>query len=254
VIDTGVMTTHVDFGGRCAFGYKADPNWSNSDGNGHGTHVASEIMGTTWGVAKDSTCVGVKVLSDAGSGTYDQVIAGIDWTLATARERGTKSVANLSLGGGAYQAVDDAVNALVASGVLTAVAAGNSNANACNYSPARAVDATTVGSTDLTTSDIRSSFSNYGPCCDIFAPGSNINGAWIGSNTATRIISGTSMASPHVAGAAALLWGQDPTNDNKGIETLLKNFANSGVINMMCGTIAVCNQSPNLLTFTGCDC
>jgi serine protease len=200
IIDTGILASHVDFGGRVGSGYTAiSDGRGSSDCNGHGTHVAGTVGGNTWGVAKGVTLIPVRVLGCNGSGTNSGVIAGIDWVTANHVK---PAVANMSLGGGASSAVDTAVNNAVAAGVFVAVAAGNDNANACNYSPARAANAVTVGST--TNTDARSSFSNFGSCLDIFAPGSSITSAWYTSTTATNTISGTSMASPHVAGVAAL--------------------------------------------------
>ena len=174
---------------------------NGNDCNGHGTHVAGTLGGTTYGVAKGVTIVAVRVLNCSGSGTWSGVIAGIDWVTGN-HGSGQRAVANMSLGGGANSAVDEAVRNSIADGVFYAVAAGNSSANACNYSPARTAEAATVGAT--TSSDALSSFSNFGTCVDINAPGSSITSAWIGSDGATNTISGTSMASPHVAGAAAL--------------------------------------------------
>lgn len=206
VIDTGVRNTHNEFGGRASSGYDfIDNDNDSSDCNGHGTHVAGTIGGSTYGVAKNVNIVGVRVLNCSGSGTNSGVISGINWVKNNAQG---PSVANMSLGGGASQALDDAVNAAVAAGISFVVAAGNDNSNACNYSPARAANAVTVGST--TSTDSRSSFSNYGTCLDIYAPGSSITSAWYNSNSATNTISGTSMASPHVAGVAALYLAENP--------------------------------------------
>jgi subtilisin family serine protease len=203
IVDTGVRPDHVDFGGRVTSGYTAisDGNGTN-DCNGHGTHVAGTVAGTTWGVAKAATVVPVRVLDCGGSGTWSGVIAGMDW-IAANHSAGAPGVANMSLGGGAISSVDDAVQRVINKGVSVVVAAGNSNANACNYSPARAPHAITVGASVST--DARASYSNFGTCLDLFAPGSSIRSAWYTSTTATNTISGTSMAAPHVAGAAALI-------------------------------------------------
>lgn len=205
VIDTGVRNTHNEFGNRASSGWDFVDNDSDaSDCNGHGTHVAGTIGGQNYGVAKNVNIVGVRVLGCNGSGSTSGVIDGINWVKNNASG---PSVANMSLGGGASSAIDQAVEAAVASGVSFVVAAGNDNSNACNYSPARATTAITVGST--TSSDSRSSFSNYGTCLDIYAPGSSIKSAWYNSDSSENTISGTSMASPHVAGVVALYLDED---------------------------------------------
>ncbi len=207
IIDTGVLLSHSQFSGRIGNGYDAVTSGGNAnDCNGHGSHVAGTVGGTTYGVAKGVTIHPVRVLGCTGSGTNSGVIAGMDWV---ANNHVKPAVANMSLGGGASQATDDAVQRMVAAGVTVVVAAGNDNSNACNYSPARAPNAITVGST--TSTDARSSFSNYGTCVDIFGPGSSITSAWYTSSTATNTISGTSMASPHVAGVAALYLASNPS-------------------------------------------
>jgi subtilisin family serine protease len=224
IVDTGILASHSDFGGRVLSGYTAinDGRGSN-DCNGHGTHVAGTVGGATWGVAKSVRLVPVRVLGCNGSGTNSGVIAGIDWV----RNNHVKpAVANMSLGGGASSAVDTAVNNLNNAGVTVVVAAGNDNSNACNYSPARASGAYTVGST--ASNDSRSSFSNYGSCLNIFAPGSSIRSAWYTSNTSTNTISGTSMASPHVAGAAALYLGRYPSSSPTTVKSWLTNNATTG--------------------------
>ena len=226
VIDTGVLNSHSDFAGRATSGYDFVDNDSDAtDCNGHGTHVAGTIAGTTYGVAKQARIVGVRVLDCAGSGTNAGVISGVDWVTANAVK---PAVANMSLGGGANTALDNAVANSIAAGITYAIAAGNSNANACNYSPARTAAAITVGAT--TNTDARASYSNYGTCLDIFAPGSIITSAWYTSNTATNTISGTSMAAPHVAGAAALVAQANPTWTPAQIRDYLVNNATSNVV------------------------
>ncbi|MGW0187032.1 S8 family peptidase [Streptomyces sp. NPDC003362] len=200
VIDTGVRITHSQISGRAVNGYDAvDGDTTAQDGNGHGTHVATTIAGSTYGVAKKAKIVAVRVLNNSGSGTTAGVVAGIDWVT---QNHSGPSVANLSLGGGVSTTLDNAVRNSIASGVTYAVAAGNSNANASSFSPARVSEAITVGAT--TSTDARASYSNYGSVLDIFAPGSSITAGWHTSDTATNTISGTSMATPHVAGAAAV--------------------------------------------------
>ena len=211
--------THQEFTGRMGNGadFIGDGNGTN-DCNGHGTHVAGTTGGTTYGVAKGVTIHPVRVLGCTGSGPTSGVIAGVDWVTANSP---SPAVANMSLGGGVSTALDNAVTNSVNSGVSYAVAAGNSNANACNSSPARAAAANTVGAT--TSSDARSSFSNFGTCVDIFAPGSSITSAWSTSNTATNTISGTSMASPHVAGAIALYLQTNPGATGAAVTSALVN-------------------------------
>ncbi|MFF5214061.1 S8 family serine peptidase [Micromonospora sp. NPDC000442] len=229
VIDTGIRTTHSDFGGRATWGTNTvDSN--NTDCNGHGTHVAGTVGGSAYGVAKATRLVAVKVLNCSGSGTNAGVIAGIDWVTANAVK---PAVANMSLGGGANTSVDNAVINSINSGVTYAVAAGNGNAlgqrqNACNYSPARAAAAITVGATQ--SNDAAASFSNYGTCVDILAPGVSITSAWHTSNTATNTISGTSMASPHVAGVAALVLAANPSWTPQQVRDYLVNNATPNVI------------------------
>lgn len=206
VIDTGLRATHAEFTGRVGNGFTAinDGNGTN-DCNGHGTHVAGTIAGTTWGVAKGAIVHPVRVFGCSGGSAWSTIIAGIDWVAAN---RQLPAVANLSLGGGANASVDTALQNLINRGVTAVVAAGNNNADACGFSPARVRGAITVGSTER--NDARSSFSNYGLCLDVFAPGGGITSAWYNSDTATNTISGTSMASPHVAGVAALYLQTNP--------------------------------------------
>lgn len=225
VIDTGIRTTHAQFGGRASNVYDAFGG-NGADCNGHGTHVSGTVGGSTYGVAKSALLRGVRVLNCQGSGSTSGVIAGVDWVR---QNHIAPAVANMSLGGGASSTLDAAVNNLHNANVTIAVAAGNSNgANACNYSPARAANAITTGSTTI--SDARSSFSNIGTCLDIFAPGSSILSAWYTSNTATATLSGTSMASPHVAGVAALYKQANPSASSTTIRNAIVNNATTGVV------------------------
>ena len=243
VVDTGVRASHQELSGRVGAGYTAisDGNGTN-DCNGHGTHVAATAAGSVYGVAKSARVVPVRVLDCSGSGSYSGVIAGLDWIAANGTKPG---VANMSLGGPADSTLDTAVANVVAKGISVVVAAGNSNADACTSSPARATSALTVGATD--SNDARASFSNFGTCLDVFAPGSSITSAWYTSDTATNTISGTSMASPHVAGDVALLLHENSTLTPSGIESLLKSRATPNKV-----TSAGMN-SPNLLLYTGTD-
>lgn len=226
IIDTGVLTTHNQFTGRTATGYSAIGG-TPTDCNGHGTHVAGTVGGTTHGVAKGVTIVPVRVLDCQGNGTDAGVIAGIDWV--TSNHTSGPAVANMSLGGGASTALDNAVVASISDGVFYAVAAGNDyGANACNGSPSRVPAAVTVGST--TRSDARSDFSNVGSCLDLFAPGSSITSAWHTSNTATNTISGTSMATPHVAGVAALYLQAHTSASPSAVSSWLTSNATTGKV------------------------
>ncbi|MFI9628132.1 S8 family peptidase [Streptomyces sp. NPDC052042] len=241
VIDTGVRISHNDFGGRASYGYDAIDNDNTAqDGHGHGTHVAATVAGSSYGVAKKAKVVGVRVLDNNGSGTTAQVVAGIDWVTANAVK---PAVANMSLGGGADSVLDAAVRRSIASGVTYAVAAGNESTDASTRSPARVAEAITVGST--TNTDARSSFSNYGSALDIFAPGSSITSAWNTSDSATNTISGTSMATPHVAGAAALYLADHPSDSPAQVSAGLVAAAGTGVVTNP-GT-----GSPNRLLYVG---
>ncbi|GHB53680.1 S8 family peptidase [Mongoliitalea lutea] len=224
IIDTGIRTDHVEFGGRAQRGFDAFGG-NSEDCNGHGTHVAGTVGGTTFGVAKNVTLVGVRVLDCRGSGSFSGVIAGMDWVVSQANG---PSVANMSLGGGSSTAVNDAVARMYNAGVPVIVAAGNSNANACNSSPAGAPRAYTVGST--VNNDSRSSFSNFGNCVDIFAPGSSITAAWHTSPTAINTISGTSMASPHVAGVAALFLQANPSASAQAVYNFLTDTSTKNIV------------------------
>jgi len=241
VIDTGVQTTHQEFEGRAAWAFSAYPNEPNTDANGHGTHVAGTIAGVTYGIAKKAQIFAVKVLSASGSGTVATVVAGINYV--TQNKRATRSsVANMSLGGGISDALDQAVRESLAANVLYAIAAGNSNANACTGSPSRVAEAVVVGAT--TDTDARASFSNYGNCVAVFAPGQSITSAWIGSNSAINTISGTSMASPHVAGVLALYTSSVGTVTAAQGRAFISDTATPGKVTVP-GT-----GSPNLLLYS----
>ena len=242
IIDTGVLSTHTEFGGRVLSGFSSvsDSN-GTEDCNGHGTHVAGTVGGSNYGVAPGVAIVPVRVLDCSGSGSTSAVIAGIDWVIAN-HSAGQPAVANMSLGGGRSSALDIAVQSAVADGVVFVVAAGNSTANACQTSPAGEPLAITVGAT--TSADARSSFSNYGSCVDVFAPGSGITSAWYTSTTATNTISGTSMASPHVAGVAALGLEIAPNSSVAQISEWITSTATQGVIS------DAGSGSPNLLVYS----
>jgi subtilisin family serine protease len=241
ILDTGILATHVDLAGRVISGYDA-VGGGTTDCNGHGTHVSGTVGGTTWGVAKNVTLVAVRVLDCAGSGTWAGVVAGIDWVTAD-HAAGQPAVANMSLGGAVNTSVNDAVTRAVADGVVFAVAAGNeTGSDACTRSPASTPTAITVASS--TDTDARSSFSNIGTCVDIFAPGSSITSAWYTSTTATNTISGTSMATPHVCGAAALYLEANPTATPAQVAAALTSSATPNKI-----TDAGAG-SPNLLLYT----
>lgn len=240
IIDTGILPGHVEFGGRASTGYDAiTPTTPQNDCNGHGTHVAGTVGGATYGVAKAVSLVAVRVLDCGGSGSNSGVIAGVNWVAANARK---PAVANMSLGGGASSALDAAVNGAINAGVTFVVAAGNSNLPACWFSPARVTNAITVGAT--TSTDARASYSNTGSCLDIFAPGSSITSAWYTSTTATNTISGTSMASPHVAGVAALYLSTNTAASPATVRNALVNNATTGVVT------GAGSGSPNRLLFT----
>ncbi|WP_240489925.1 S8 family peptidase [Actinomadura atramentaria] len=240
IVDTGILTTHADFGGRAVSGRDlVDNDDDATDCNGHGTHVAGIVGGAAHGVAKGVKLVGVRVLDCSGSGAVSGVVAGLDWV---AEHAVRPAVANLSLGGGTSATLDAAIKRAVAAGVTVVVAAGNDGKDACGGSPARVPEALTVGAT--TRADRRADYSNYGTCVDLFAPGSDVTSDWIGGANATRSASGTSMASPHAAGAAALVLAAHPQDTPAQVATALTGAADAGVVGNP-GT-----GSPNRLLFT----
>ncbi|HLV57692.1 MAG TPA: S8 family peptidase [Natronosporangium sp.] len=240
ILDTGVRLTHNDFGGRAFTGFDAvTPGGSANDCHGHGTHVAGTAAGSSFGVAKGARIFAVRVLNCSGSGTTSQIVAGINWVT---NNHITPAVANMSLGGaGVNTTMNNAVANSISAGVTYAIAAGNSNSNACNFSPALVPAAITVGATQI--NDARASFSNWGTCLDIFAPGQSITSAWHTSNSATNTISGTSMASPHVAGVAALILAANPNLTPAQVRNQMVADATTGVVGNP-GT-----GSPNRLLF-----
>jgi subtilisin family serine protease len=226
VLDTGVRITHADFGGRASYGYDAiDKDNIAQDGHGHGTHVAGTLAGTVYGVAKKAKIVAVRVLNNQGSGTTAQIVAGIDWVTANAVK---PAVANMSISGPADAAIDTAIRNSVASGVTYAVAAGNDSTDASTRSPARTTEAITVGAT--TNTDARAAYSNYGSVLDLFAPGSAVVSDWSTSDSAANTLSGTSMATPHVAGAAALYLADHPSATPAEVQSALVGSASTGVV------------------------
>jgi cerevisin len=260
IVDTGINIHHVDFEGRATWGATIPEGDADEDGNGHGTHVAGTIGGKIHGVAKKANLVAVKVLRSNGSGSMSDVVSGVQWVAeahalavkeaqkASGSSKSKASVANMSLGGGFSRALNMAVNAAVDAGVHFAVAAGNDNRDACQYSPASAEKAITVGATTIT--DDRAWFSNYGKCTDVFAPGHNIKSTWIGSKTATNTISGTSMASPHVCGLMAYLLSleEDPSAVTpKQLKDKIIELATRKIINDMP------KETKNRLIYSGID-
>jgi subtilisin family serine protease len=235
IIDTGIQTSHSDFGGRAAVSYDA-LGGNGQDCNGHGTHVAGTVGGARYGVAKAVRLRAVRVLNCSGSGTYSQIIAGVNWVR---QNHASPAVANMSLGGSFSSALNSAVTNMINSGVFTAVAAGNSNANACNFSPASASGTLTVAASDRT--DTRASFSNYGGCVELYAPGVSVTSDW--KNSGVNTISGTSMASPHAAGVGALY---KATYGNAASSTIV-----SWIINNATASVIKSNPSgtPNRLLY-----
>jgi len=253
VVDTGVYVAHNEFEGRAVWGKTFIG--TDTDCNGHGTHVAGTIGGKTYGVAKKVTLVAVKVLDCGGSGTTAGVVAGVVWAAADRQARAKDGVANLSLGGGKSQAMRDAVQAAVEDGLTMIVAAGNSDMDACNTSPADSPFAITIGATVQGdgNQDERSYYSNYGTCVTLFAPGTAITSAWIGGPTFTNTISGTSMATPHVAGAACQLLSHQPGLTPAELEQEILQTATTGTIDLVCGpNEVVCTKSPNIMVYTNC--
>jgi subtilisin family serine protease len=241
IVDTGIRSDHTEFTGRIDPGYSAIADGGGTeDCAGHGTHVAGTVAGTTYGVAKTARLTPVRVLDCAGSGAISGVISGLDWLVAD-HAAGVPAVANMSLGGGASSTLDAAVQRVIDDGVSMAVAAGNSNVDACTTSPARVAAALTIGAT--TNTDGRASFSNFGKCVDLFAPGVSITSSYSTSSTATTSLSGTSMASPHVAGAAALILAGAPTLTPAQVAAQLAGTATAGIVTSA-GT-----NSPNLLLY-----
>lgn len=261
VIDTGININHVDFEGRASWGKTIPQGDEDIDGNGHGTHCAGTIAGLRYGVAKKANVVAVKVLRSNGSGTMSDVLKGVEWAAAAhlkAKAEAKKknkpfkgSTANMSLGGGKSTSLDRAVDAAVKAGIHFAVAAGNDNADACNYSPAASVNAITVGASTI--GDERAYFSNFGKCTDIFAPGLNILSTWVGSKYATNTISGTSMASPHICGLLTYALSLQPASDS-GFSSpldpakLKKKMISLGSTGKLTDMPA---QTPNILAYNG---
>ncbi|KAK0755164.1 peptidase S8/S53 domain-containing protein [Schizothecium vesticola] len=245
VIDTGIYTAHSQFGGRATHLANYAGDNSAADGNGHGTHVAGTIGGSTYGVAKKTKLYAVKVLNAQGSGSNSGVIAGMNFVVNDVKTRSCPNgtVVNMSLGGGFSSSTNNAAKAIVNAGVFLAVAAGNDNSDAANYSPASEPTACTVGAT--TSGDAKSSFSNYGSLVDIFAPGTGILSAWIGSTSATNTISGTSMASPHIAGLAAYLLGLQGPKSPAALCSYIQSTALTGKLS------GIPSGTSNRLAFNG---
>lgn len=244
VLDTGIRLTHQDFGGRAQFGANYAGDGDNDDANGHGTHVAGIIGGQTFGVAKKTTLIAVKVLGKDGAGATSGILAGINYVASAVSSKGQSGAAviNLSLSGAASSALDNAIANAVSAGIPVAVAAGNENSNASLYSPARAPSAICVAS--IQSDDTRSSFSNWGADVDIFAPGSEIRSAYIGSDTATATASGTSAAAPHIAGLVSYIRGLEGPSSSAAVRARLLGFA-------IAGRVKDAQGSPNLVAYNG---
>ncbi|MFP2926584.1 S8 family peptidase [Pyxidicoccus sp. 3LG] len=241
ILDTGVRFTHREFSGRASVGFDAiGDSMKGNDCNGHGTHVAGTVAGSTYGLAKNAFVHSVRVLGCDGSGSISGVIAGIDWVT---KNHQSPAVANMSLGGDVDQALDDAVRRSIAAGVTYVVAAGNEDMDACKHSPARAPEAITVAATD--SGDKRASFSNWGDCVDVFAPGNKITSSWHYGDKETRVLSGTSMASPHVTGVAALFLELNPTATPADVTSALFTNATSDAV------VSPGWCSPNRMAYSG---
>ncbi|HET6979365.1 MAG TPA: S8 family peptidase [Pyrinomonadaceae bacterium] len=253
VIDTGIRATHQELTGRVLAGTNTvDATPSTEDCNGHGTHVSGTIGGTTYGIAKGVTLVAVRVFGCGSSTTTAAIIAGVDWVTGN-HQAGEPAVANMSLGGGANAALDTAVRNMIADGVSCAIAAGNGNilgfpVNSCNQSPARVAEGITVGASDI--NDAKASFSNYGTCVDLHAPGVNITSSWATSDTATNTISGTSMATPHVVGVAALYLQTNPLASPALVQQTIKDLSTKGVVTGTSGGLFGGSTPNNHLLFS----
>ncbi len=253
VIDTGIRATHQDLAGRVLAGTNTvDGTPSTEDCNGHGTHVSGTIGGTTFGVAKNVTLVAVRVFGCGNSTTIASIIAGVDWVTGN-HQAGQPAVANMSLGGGANAALDTAVRNMISDGVSVAIAAGNGNilgfpVNSCNQSPARVAEGITVGASDI--NDAKASFSNYGTCVDLHAPGVSITSSWATSDTATNTISGTSMASPHVAGVAAQYLQLNPAATPAQVQQAIKDLSTKGIVTGTAGGLFGGSTPNNHLLFS----
>jgi hypothetical protein len=242
VVDSGILASHADFAGRVVDGWTAvNDGWGTDDCNGHGTYVAGSLAGSTHGVATAVTIVPIRVLDCDAAGYASDVIAGLDW-VASHHQQGFPAVVNLSLGGDVSPILDAAIQGIINDGVTAVVAAGNVADDACNTSPARVPAALTVAASDSW--DQEAGFSNYGACIDLFAPGVDIRSTWNTSTTATETASGTSAASPHVAGAAALLLGQYPALTPGDVAAAILARTTTGVIT------AISEGTPNRLLYT----
>jgi subtilisin family serine protease len=239
VIDSGIQDNHTDFGGRAAQVKNFVTNETNTDLSGHGTHVAGIIGSATYGVAKKVNIYGVKVLNINNFGTTSNIIAGIQY--AALHTRPGKTIINMSLSGSKSTSINDAVNAAVEAGAAVFVAAGNTQSDACDYSPSSATSAFTVAASDYY--DVHASYSNYGRCVDIYAPGTSITSLWIGPDGVNRVSSGTSMATPHVAGVAALYLASGKYNTVAELYAALSENATPGVL------IGVPSDTPNKLVY-----